>query len=188
MTINGTCMRSLCVLAFVCATAAHVAAQPFANAGTSLARYTVADATPSKACDALSSFKSGGIVSISARMVVATADTPQHCRVIGVIAPEVAFEVNLPDRWNRRDGQDCPAGAKTFGIFCALKRASVETIGEFDEVSPVMREARQVIDFVAARQYSARLVDYNNDPATSFADVKWFFRILRNRLSRKIAG
>jgi len=92
------------------------------------------------------------------------------------------------DRWNRRDGQECPAGAKTFGIFCALKRASEETIGEFDEVSPVMREARQVIDFVAPRQYSARLVDYNNDAATSFADIQAFFRILRNRLSRRIAG
>ena len=34
--------------------------------------------------------------------MAATADTPQHCRVTGVIAPEVAFEVNLPDRWNRR--------------------------------------------------------------------------------------
>ena len=32
----------------------------------------------------------------------AAADTPQHCRVTGVITPEVAFEVNLPDRWNRR--------------------------------------------------------------------------------------
>ena len=35
-------------------------------------------------------------------MVAATAETPQHCRVTGVITPEVAFEVNLPDRWNRR--------------------------------------------------------------------------------------
>ena len=95
-------MRLLCVLAFVCVTAAPVAAQPFANASTALARYSVADATPSRQCEALSSFKGGGIVSISARIVAATADTPQHCRVTGVITPEVAFEVNLPDRWNRR--------------------------------------------------------------------------------------
>ena len=41
-------------------------------------------------------------MTIQARVVAATADTPQHCRVTGVITPEVAFEVNLPDRWNRR--------------------------------------------------------------------------------------
>lgn len=93
-----------------------------------------------------------------------------------------------PGRWNRHDLQACPATAKTYGIFCALKKASEETIGEFDEVSPVMREARQVIDFVAAKQYAARLVDYNNDPRTSFADVQAFFRILRNRLTRRMGA
>jgi hypothetical protein len=93
-----------------------------------------------------------------------------------------------PDAWNRHDLQECPASAKTFGIFCAFKKASEEVIGEFDEVSPVMREARQVIDFVAAKQYGARLVDYNNDPATTFADIQAFFRILRHRMSRRLAG
>ena len=35
-------------------------------------------------------------------MVPAAADVPEHCRVSGVLAPEVAFEVNLPARWNGR--------------------------------------------------------------------------------------
>ena len=77
-------------------------AQPFANASTSVANYTVADSTPRKSCESLAAFKGDGIVSINARIVPAAADTPQHCRVTGVITPEVAFEVNLPDRWNRR--------------------------------------------------------------------------------------
>ncbi len=49
----------------------------------------------------------------------------------------------------------------------------------------VMQEARQVVDFIAPKTYEARLVDYNNDPATSFADLQAFFRILRNRLTRR---
>jgi feruloyl esterase len=77
-------------------------AQPFTSAKTSLANYTVADTTPRKACESLSGFKGEGVISVSARVVPATADTPQHCRVTGVITPEVAFEVSLPDRWNRR--------------------------------------------------------------------------------------
>jgi feruloyl esterase len=85
-----------------CVTAAAADAQPFANAKSSLAGYTVAQSTPHKACESLATHKGEDITSIQARVVAATADTPQHCRVTGIIAPEVAFEVNLPDRWNSR--------------------------------------------------------------------------------------
>ena len=95
-------MRALLALALLCAIAAPAAAQPFANASRSAANYSVAEAVPRKACDTLSTFKSDGVVSIQARVVAATADTPQHCRVVGTITPEVAFEVNLPERWNNR--------------------------------------------------------------------------------------
>jgi len=96
-------MRVLIGTSFILAvTAVTASAQPFANAKTSLAGYTVAESIPQKPCESLSAFKGDEITSIQARTVAATADTPQHCRVTGIIAPEIAFEVNLPDRWNRR--------------------------------------------------------------------------------------
>ena len=95
-------MRLLAACVILCATAVPAFAQPFANAKTSLANYTAADTAPKKSCESLASFKGEGIVSINARVVAATTDTPQHCRVTGTITPEVAFEVSLPDRWNRR--------------------------------------------------------------------------------------
>ena len=98
--IIRTTLGSICVVLVVSAVPAF--AQAFANASTSLANYTAADSTPRKACESLASFKGEGIVSISARVVPAASGTPQHCRVTGMIAPEVAFEVSLPDRWNRR--------------------------------------------------------------------------------------
>jgi feruloyl esterase len=94
-------MRTL-MAALLVATAAPAFGQPFANAKTSLSGYTTADTAPQKACDSLTTFKSEEIVSIQARVVPASSDAPQHCRVSGIISPEVAFEVNLPDRWNRR--------------------------------------------------------------------------------------
>jgi hypothetical protein len=94
-------MRVLLTCVVLCI-AAPALAQPFANAKSSLAGYTTVDTSPQKPCDSLASFKGEGILSVQARVVAATADTPQHCRVTGVITPEVAFEVNLPDRWNRR--------------------------------------------------------------------------------------
>src|SRR5215467_15521025 len=89
------------VVAVICA-AAPAAAQPFANAKTSLAGYSVANTAPKKTCESLNGFKGKEVTTIQSRVVAATADTPQHCRVTGIIAPEVAFEVDLPDRWNRR--------------------------------------------------------------------------------------
>jgi hypothetical protein len=95
-------MRLLLALGIMLAAVVPAAAQPFANAASSAAKYSVAESTPGKTCESLSTFKGEGIVSLQARVVAATTDTPQHCRVLGVIAPEVAFEVNLPERWNNR--------------------------------------------------------------------------------------
>jgi feruloyl esterase len=95
-------MRVLAVFILMGSIALPAAAQPFANASRSLAGYTAADSVPQKPCADLSAFKAEGLVSLEARVVPATADAPQHCRVSGVISPEVAFEVNLPDRWNQR--------------------------------------------------------------------------------------
>ena len=51
-----------------------------------------------------------------------------------------------------------------------------------DRTNPLMREAYAVAEFVAARDYADRLVEYNNDSTTTFADVRAFLRILENRL------
>jgi hypothetical protein len=77
-------------------------AQPFTAANTSRANYTATDTSPARSCESLAMLATTGIVAVNARVVDATADTPQHCRVTGTIAPEVAFEMNLPTRWNRR--------------------------------------------------------------------------------------
>ena len=132
-------MRALIAVAFLVATALPAAAQPFADAKKSLAAYTVANTTPRRTCEAMSTFKSDGVTTIQARVVPATADTPQHCRVAGVIAPEIAFEVNLPDRWNRRfymtgngglagDAVDTPTNAdRTAGLSNGFVHARTNT-------------------------------------------------------------
>src|SRR3954466_15845249 len=38
----------------------------------------------------------------SADLIPAAQDVPEHCRVSGLVQPEVAFEVNLPAGWNGR--------------------------------------------------------------------------------------
>ena len=39
---------------------------------------------------------------VSVRTVPAADGVPEHCRITGLIAPEIRFELNLPAAWNRR--------------------------------------------------------------------------------------
>jgi hypothetical protein len=77
-------------------------AQAFADAKSALVNYSKAEIEPGKGCEALSNFKSKGIVQIKAAKIAATAAAPEYCRVTGLLYPEIAFEVSLPARWNGR--------------------------------------------------------------------------------------
>jgi hypothetical protein len=86
----------------MCATAAPALAQPFANVKSALVDYSKADLGPRITCAKLSTFKDKEIVSLKAQVVPADSGSPEHCRVSGVLSPEIGFEVNLPAQWNRR--------------------------------------------------------------------------------------
>jgi feruloyl esterase len=83
--------------------AASAYAQAFADLKSSAVNYTVASAEPRITCEALATaFTDKALVSIKTRAVAASDTWPAHCRVSGVLAPEIGFEVNLPARWNER--------------------------------------------------------------------------------------
>jgi hypothetical protein len=95
--------RAAAASGFLLVFATWAQAQPFANLKNSSVNYAAADAEPRMTCEALSSaFKDTDVVSIAARAIAATADAPAHCRISGVLAPEIGFEVNLPAKWNER--------------------------------------------------------------------------------------
>jgi feruloyl esterase len=88
--------------ALAAALAGPALAQPFANAQTARSGYTSATVAPRGACERLAQWKTDGLVEIAARSVAADGATPAHCRVSGVLSPEIAFEVSLPASWNGR--------------------------------------------------------------------------------------
>lgn len=51
-----------------------------------------------------------------------------------------------------------------------------------------MQEARFVIEAIAPNlsSYQHRLMDYNNDPTTSFADIQKVFRLLAERIAKRL--
>ncbi|HEV2703721.1 MAG TPA: tannase/feruloyl esterase family alpha/beta hydrolase [Steroidobacteraceae bacterium] len=77
-------------------------AQAFSASGTSLSHYTQARIAPHMSCEALARYSAREVVSIAAQAVAASGAVPAHCRVTGMLAPEIAFEVSLPAHWNGR--------------------------------------------------------------------------------------
>ncbi|HWF07574.1 MAG TPA: tannase/feruloyl esterase family alpha/beta hydrolase, partial [Bryobacteraceae bacterium] len=88
--------------ALMAVTAAPIHAQAFADLKSALADYSKSDLEPHKACEALGKFKSKEIAQINAVAMPASAAAPAHCRVTGLLSPEIAFEVSLPAKWNGR--------------------------------------------------------------------------------------
>ncbi|HVY64291.1 MAG TPA: tannase/feruloyl esterase family alpha/beta hydrolase [Gammaproteobacteria bacterium] len=99
-------MRSAGTLAAVAAAvmgllgSAH--AQPFAEARTSRSGYSGGTLAPKGACDSLGQLKLDELVEIKATSMPAAGEVPAYCHVTGTLAPEIAFEVNLPAPWNGR--------------------------------------------------------------------------------------
>jgi hypothetical protein len=97
--------------------------------------------------------------------------------------------LSSPAKWNRADNRECPKTAKTFSLYCALETASDEVSGHFEHREAAMQQARFVIDDDLAKgnHYDHRLMDYNNDPRTTFADTQEFFRLLEERIATRLS-
>jgi hypothetical protein len=97
--------------------------------------------------------------------------------------------LDSPAKWNRADNRKCAEAAKTLSLYCALERATVEIGRTFEHRGAALQEMRFVIDEIAAtRNYDHRLMDYNNDPTTSFADVREVLRITESLITLRLKG
>jgi len=96
--------------------------------------------------------------------------------------------LSSPEKWNRADNRVCPVEAKTFSLYCALEKATNEVSGSFEHRGAAMQEARFVIEDVAPdwKKYNHRLMDYNNDPKTTFADIQKVFALLEGRIAKRL--
>jgi hypothetical protein len=95
--------------------------------------------------------------------------------------------LDSPSKWNRADNRVCPAAAKTFSLYCALQMATIEVGGQAEHRGAALQEARFVIDEIAAdRKYEHRLMNYNNDPTTTFADIQEVLRMTESLITLRL--
>lgn len=64
-------------------------------------------AAPANACEAIAHQDFAAVPDaptsiLKAEAVAAAQDRPSHCRITGIIAPQIQFELRLPDQWNGR--------------------------------------------------------------------------------------
>lgn len=72
-------------------------------------------------------------------------------------------------------------------LYCALEKATDEVDGTFQHRGAAMQEARFAMDEITHhRDYHHRLMDYNNDPTTTFADIRPVLQRTRERVESRL--
>jgi hypothetical protein len=93
--------------------------------------------------------------------------------------------LSAADVWNRADDRKCPPAATSWSIYCAGERATIEITGGFHHRRPALELVREIVDERSkGRNYDHRLMDYNNDPSTTLADVHSLFAEAMSRIPR----
>ncbi len=95
--------------------------------------------------------------------------------------------LDSPAKWNRHDDRNCVAQTNTVSLYCAIKTASNEVPGNS---GAVMQEARAAISEMDPKElkYKTHLMDYNNDPAVTFADLQKLFQEIEVRLTKRLGA
>jgi len=135
--------------------------------------------------------KFGSLLFLAAAIHAQTNDSevrPPVTKADVLIAHRAGEILDSPAKWNRADNRVCPAKAKTFSLYCALEKATDEVSGKFEHRGAAMQEARFVIEDLVPdwKKYDHRLMGYNNDPKTTFADIQKLFRLLEERIAKRL--
>jgi hypothetical protein len=85
--------------------------------------------------------------------------------------------------WNRNDDRECTddesSGKRS--LFCALQKATIEVLGEYDHRRVALQEVRFAIeDATRGQDFDHRLKDYNNLPQTKLSDIWRALDVPRN--------
>ena len=66
-------------------------------------------------------------------------------------------------KWNSNDDRVCNEDDKNWSLFCALKKATIETLGEYDHRRVALMEVRWIIHkLMEGEDFKHRLMDFNN--------------------------
>lgn len=103
--------------------------------------------------------------------IAANRQLPPTRDDLAIIARAIALIPN-ESVWNRSDNRQCPAGQPKLSLFCAMMQATTEVSGGVHYRQPAMQAVREVLNEVGGDRVKLhRIMDYNNHPDTTLADI-----------------
>ena len=85
--------------------------------------------------------------------------------------------------WDRADDRVCRPDDTTWSLYCALRRAAEDVTGSSHHRQPALQVVRVVVrERVAERITNHRLMNFNNHPDTTLAEVHEALQIAAERI------
>jgi hypothetical protein len=95
--------------------------------------------------------------------------------------------LSSPAVWNRQDTRECSRTDRTWSLFCALEKASLDVLGEYRHREVALQEVRFAVeDGTRGQEFEHRLMDYNNLTSTTFEDIKKILKVATDRVSARL--
>lgn len=92
-----------------------------------------------------------------------------------------------PDVWNKQDNRQCPPGQPKLSVFCALIQATEEISGGYHYRQPAMQAVREVVNEVGGKRVDKhRLMDYNNHPDTTLAEIHTLLQRAQTKVEQRL--
>lgn len=122
--------------------------------------------------------------------------TPEYERRDQPVAPEDLRILQRADeilsdesKWDRHDDRVCSAEDRTWSLYCALHKASIEVLGEYQHRRVALQEVRFAVEEATkGMELEHRLMDFNNLPSTRFEDVKKILATAAERVKARLAA
>ena len=111
--------------------------------------------------------------------------TPDDLRIL-LRATELLKDESV---WNRNDDRVCDDDEATGkrSLFCALQKACIEVLGEYDHRRVALQEVRFAVEeATVGRDFEHRLRDFNNLPETRLVDVKKVIQVATDRVKSRL--
>ena len=91
--------------------------------------------------------------------------------------------------WNRHDTRVCKPDDRTWSLFCAMEKASLEVLGEYRHREVALQEVRFAVeDATSGVEFAHRMMDYNNLDSTRFEDIKKILQVATRRVADRLAA
>jgi hypothetical protein len=97
--------------------------------------------------------------------------------------------LSSPAVWNRHDRRVCKPEDKTWSLFCAMEKASLDVLGEYRHREVALQEVRFAVeDVTKGIEFEHRMMDYNNLPSTQFSDIKHIIKTATDRVGARLVA